>query len=168
MSVAGAGPARCALVADDAYPEVALALVDGARRRCLVSMFILDMVRPDHPALLDLVDALGDAAWRGVDTRVVVGGSRQTYQIAATASAARAVLSGAAVPVRWLAAAPVRGSHAKVLVADDHVLLGSHNWSPGSFSGQQIQDSVVIGSAGLAGLLHTGFEEQWRRAVLPR
>jgi phosphatidylserine/phosphatidylglycerophosphate/cardiolipin synthase-like enzyme len=114
---------------------------------------------------LRLSEALADASWRGVDVRVVVGGSRDNYQIAAIAAAARAVLADAGVPTRWLSARPGRGSHAKLIISDDFVLTGSHNWSPGAFDGSQVQDSVVVSSPSLAGALHMHvFEPQWLTA----
>jgi phosphatidylserine/phosphatidylglycerophosphate/cardiolipin synthase-like enzyme len=160
----GAGAAQVALVSDAQYPIVVGTMVAEARTRCLVSMFIVDLVNAENAELVDLIDTLAEAKWRGVDTRVVVGGSRENYPIAITAATARAVLSQAGVPTRWLTAAPTIGSHAKFVVADDMSLLGSHNWSPGSFSGRQVQDSVVIDSSGLAGMLHIKFERQWLRA----
>lgn len=164
----GVGATQAALVSDGLYPSVAVAAIAETHTRCLVSMFIADLTNPDHQSLADLVDALSDAVWRGVDTRVVLGGSRENYPIAATAVTARAILRHAGVPARWLTATPVIGSHAKLVIADDLTLLGSHNWSPGSFSGRQIQDSLLLDSAAFAGLMQLKFEQQWSRAGGPR
>ena len=48
-------------------------------------------------------------------------------------------------------------------VADETVLLGSHNWSPGSFN-RDTQDSVRIASAPLAEFLAIDFESRWLEA----
>ena len=160
----GIAGARCALVVDGTYPDVLIALLDRAVRRCLVSMFIVDFSQVSRSALIDILDALDSAVWRGVDTRVVLGGSRTNVRIAEAAASARAVLASRSVPARWLSGQPGRGSHGKVVVVDDRCLLGSHNWSHGALSGQQRQESLLFESAALAGLMHTQFEEQWHRA----
>ncbi|MGG5260329.1 phospholipase D family protein [Phycicoccus avicenniae] len=159
-----AGAARAALVSDAAYPGVARALIDAARSRCLLSMFIVELTGEEDAGTEDLVEALSAASWRGVHTRVVLGGSRENFPIAQAAVSARAILIAANVPARWLTASPTTGSHAKFLITDDIALLGSHNWTPGAFSGTQMQDSVAIDSPALAGVLHEKFEDQWHRA----
>lgn len=164
MPQIGTGPNRAALVADGIYSTAAAEMIERARQRCLASIFIADLLEQTQRGLGDIVDALANASWRGVDTRVILGGSRENFQIAATAVDAEAILRSEGVAVRWLLATPQRGSHAKFLVCDELSLLGSHNWSPGSFSGAQVQDSVLIDSAGMAGILQEKFEEQWRRA----
>jgi phosphatidylserine/phosphatidylglycerophosphate/cardiolipin synthase-like enzyme len=158
--------ASSALVPDEAYPAVAVAVLRSARRRCLVSMFIYEVTRLTHPALLELCEVLTEAHWRGADVRVVIGGSRENYSIASAAASARAVLTTSGVPARWLSAKQGRGSHAKLVIADDTVVIGSHNWSPGAFDGSQIQDSVAVKSSALAGTLQMQvFELQWHAAV---
>jgi phosphatidylserine/phosphatidylglycerophosphate/cardiolipin synthase-like enzyme len=52
----------------------------------------------------------------------------------------------------------------KLVVADDHVLTGSHNWSGGAFEGQ-VQDSVMVTSPDLAAYLSAVFETQWSAAA---
>jgi phosphatidylserine/phosphatidylglycerophosphate/cardiolipin synthase-like enzyme len=160
----GVADARCALVADGEYPDILISLLDATVQRCLISMFIVDFAQVSRSPLLDVLDALGAAAWRGVDVRVVLGGSRTNVRIAQSTASARAVLASRGVPVRWLSAQPVRGSHAKVVVADNQCLLGSHNLSYGAMSGLQRQDSLLIDSAAFAGLMHQQFDQQWQRA----
>ncbi len=154
--------APCWLLADAAYaPEVAR-LVREARSRVLASVFIADPQGATDP-FLDLLCALEEAMWLGVDVRVVIGGSRDTFDIAVASAAGRAVLGGRGVQCRWLTGLPLRGSHAKFVVADDTCVLGSHNWSAGAFS-DQTQDSVAVRSAPLAGVLAAHFERQWAAA----
>lgn len=82
--------------------------------------------------------------------------------IAEASEAARARALDLGVPCRWLTSVPVRGSHAKLVVCDERVLLGSHNWSAGAFDGQ-VQDSVLVESADLAAHLAPTFERDWAR-----
>ena len=72
----GIAGARCALVVDGTYPDVLIALLDRAVRRCLVSMFIVDFSQVSRSALIDILDALD------TDLTDVLGlGSTQINQI---------------------------------------------------------------------------------------
>jgi len=154
--------ARAALVPDDTYRTVAAALVTGAAGHCLASLFIVD---PDPLEDSELVvDALlldmAGAVWRGVDSRLLIGGSRDNARIRDACLLARARAQELGLPARLIAATDQRSDHAKIVVADDAVLLGSHNWSPGALA-NQTQDSVLIRDAGLAGRFATRFEALW-------
>jgi phosphatidylserine/phosphatidylglycerophosphate/cardiolipin synthase-like enzyme len=137
--------------------------IQTAERRCLCSIFIIDLkTRCTAPSCVaDVVDDLRDAQWRGVDVRMLVGGSRSTFAIAEAAAVAVAHLDTHGIPSRWLTSEKaVRGSHAKTVVIDETVLLGSHNWSPGAFQADT-QDSVLIRSAALAERFAAVFEGRW-------
>ena len=56
-------------------------------------------------------------------------------------------------------------SHAKFTVADETVLVGSHNVSGNSLT-CETQDSVFVESASLAAYLRGEFERQWIAARL--
>lgn len=153
----------CAAVTDDRYAATLVKLIRGAKRRCLCSIFIIDF-SGEHPSFTDILEALEEAVWLGADVRIVIGGSRENYSIAERSASALAVFSDRGIPCRWLAAAPDRrGSHTKLVVVDDTVLLGSHNWSSGAFT-DQTQDSILIESAALAAYLSGLMNEQWLRA----
>jgi phosphatidylserine/phosphatidylglycerophosphate/cardiolipin synthase-like enzyme len=99
-----------------------------------------------------------------VDVRLLIGGSRTNFEIAEISDLARARALQLGIPCRWLTSRDVRGSHAKVVVADHETLVGSHNWSPGAFGDDQTQDSLWVASADLAAYLASEFRTQWRRA----
>ncbi|MET4638020.1 phospholipase D-like domain-containing protein [Mycetocola sp. 2940] len=153
------------LVADEEYPLRVREMLGGAGQRCLVSMFIVDAGSRSE-AVNDIVLALEAALWRGLDVRIVLGGSRTNQRIAEATAGAAQVFHDRSIPVRWLAAQPRRGSHAKLVIADDSVLVGSHNWSAGAFSGQH-QDSVRFDSPALASYFTAHFNAQWIRAGAP-
>lgn len=162
-------PLQCAsdgsrLVSDQSYSSVIRQLLTAAELRALCTVFIVDIVSDpvSENAVMEIVQDLEMAAWRGADTRLLIGGSRTNLEIAKASQLARDVISQV-LPCRWLTARRRHGSHAKAVVADDFVLLGSHNWSPGAMSGQ-IQDSVLVHSGTLAAVLANQFEEQWMRA----
>jgi phosphatidylserine/phosphatidylglycerophosphate/cardiolipin synthase-like enzyme len=154
------------LISDDAYRSTLEQLIDRAQRRCLCSVFIVDTApRRDAKLLVNSVlMVLRGALWRGVDVRLLIGGSRTNLDIAGLAAAARRWANENGLPCRWLTAGPVRGSHRKIVVADNWVLTGSHNWSPGAFGGQT-QDSILLASAGLAERAQHLFMQQWHREV---
>lgn len=153
----------CTPVPDNEYPEVLLELIRNAKRRCLCSVFIVNFVG-EYRIFSSLLDALEELVWLGVDVRIVIGGSRENYAIAERSASARAIFADRRIPCRWLVARPERrGSHAKLIVADDQVLIGSHNWSPGAFTGQ-VQDSIRVASPSLAAYLAGFVSEQWVRA----
>jgi phosphatidylserine/phosphatidylglycerophosphate/cardiolipin synthase-like enzyme len=161
----GIGQAAGRLVPDEAYLPFLAEMVNGARRRCLATVFIVDASSGSDSALLvdGLLLAFAEAAWRGVDARLVIGGSRTNRKMIEMAETARKRAGSLALPCRWLTSAANRGSHAKLVIADDRVLVGSHNWSAGAFTGQT-QDSVCVSSPALARVLGDQFEGQWRKA----
>jgi phosphatidylserine/phosphatidylglycerophosphate/cardiolipin synthase-like enzyme len=155
--------AACELLTDSDYVTTLRRSIQGAERRCLSTIFIIDLkTRCTAPhCVIDVVEDLRDAQWRGVDVRVLIGGSRSTFAIAEAAAVATAHLDDVGLPSRWLTSEKgVRGSHAKVVVADDTVLLGSHNWTPGAFHADT-QDSVLIDSEALAEYFAARFEARW-------
>lgn len=162
FSVTGA---EVSVVSDSDYAPVLRGLVDGARHRVWSSVFIVQLgsrsVAGDP--VLDALRRLADARWRGVDVRLLVGGSRTNLRIAETVATSLEMARQLGVPARGLGRSGVRGSHTKLVVADDHVLTGSHNWSPGAFGGQ-VQDSLLVHSADLAAGACDLFVDQWRRA----
>jgi hypothetical protein len=167
MSVeTGVRNAQLCLAADADYFRIAQNLLRRSWQRALCSLFIVD-ADPDRDSRLlvsTLLYELECCVWRGVDTRLVVGGSHDNLEIAQTAFTAIRLAHQYHVPARWLTRhAKKRGSHLKLVVADDRVLIGSHNWSGGAFT-DQIQDSVLITSPALAARLASFFESQWTRA----
>lgn len=158
--------ARVAAVSDAEYFGAASRIVRSARIRCLLGVFILDPSPGDDAEgrVHRLLEHLRDATWRGVDVRVLIGGSRTNLAIAEASQFGRDACQDLGIDARWLTGRDVRGSHAKMLVADRSVLLGSHNWSSGALT-VQTQDSVEIESSALAGHLARTFELRWKDAA---
>lgn len=159
----GVHDASTKLVCDTAYPEVLRSMIINAKERCLCSLFIVDLCPKRDKELLvhSILVELQAAMWRGVDVRLIIGGSRSNFGIAELSEAARRRANLMGIPVGWLTATDRRGSHTKTVVVDDCVLTGSHNWSVGAFT-NQTQDSTLVLSSGLANFLASGFEYQWR------
>ena len=154
------------LVADGDYLPALRDMVARSTWRCLASVFIVDPTpaRDGRLAVDDLLLELQEARWRGVDVRLLIGGSRENIEIAEISDLARARALELGLPCRWLSSSKVRGSHVKLVVADHEVLTGSHNWSAGAFGHAQTQDSLWLSSPELAAHLASVFRNQWRRA----
>lgn len=152
-------------VQDDRYSDALQQLVRGAKIRCLCSMFIVDALprRDEENRVYALLLELRRAAWRGVDTRVLIGGSRNNIEIAEVSQFGRDVCGSLGIDCRWLTGGERKGSHAKLAIIDDYVVAGSHNWSAGAFT-NQTQDSVIIQSVALAEAQGAFFDTQWARA----
>jgi phospholipase D-like protein len=151
------------LIPEQRYLPVVTQLFAAARRRCLVSLFIVGG-EPwhDRDRLVDgLLVALADAAWRGVDARLLVGGGASATMVQLAESAQRRART-LAVPCRWLTDVPRLGGHARVLIADDHVLVGSSDPSLRAY--REPRESVCIVAASLADQLSRRFDGQWLNA----
>jgi len=154
--------ATCELLVDEQYSQALRHSIQSAQRRCLCTIFIIDLKsRCPANCVADVIDDLEAAHWRGVDVRVLIGGSRSSFEIGEAAAIAFEHLAARCIPSRWLTSdKSARGNHAKAVIADETVLLGSHNWSPGSFH-KDTQDSVCITSAPLAEYFAGLFESSW-------
>lgn len=155
--------AQVALASDRSYETLLRAMIGRARCRIWVNMFIVDLSTYDPKLrVLGVLHDLASAQWRGVDVRLLIGGSRTNLSIAEGAATAQAVARRLKLTSRWMTARNIRGSHAKYVVADDEVLLGSHNWSPSAFA-HSTQDSLWLHSSDLAAYLCDAFSAQWLR-----
>jgi phosphatidylserine/phosphatidylglycerophosphate/cardiolipin synthase-like enzyme len=158
--------AKVKLISDEQYQSALHGLITNASQYCLCNEFIVDLspVRDRELLVYSILLDLRAAAWRGVDTRLLVGGSRSNFEIARSAEFARSAAGKLGIPCRWMTSHKRQSTHAKWVVVDDWVLLGSHNWSSGAFS-QETQDSILVQSRDLAAHLHFKFEEEWKRAA---
>ena len=149
---------------DAEYPIVLKKLIKGAKVRCLCSLFIVDPLprKDSENRVYSLLMELRNAKWRGVDTRLLIGGSRTNVAIAELSQFSRDLGNSLGVPSCWLTGKKQRGSHVKMVIIDDNVLMGSHNWSPGAFL-NQTQDSLIVQSAAFAEVQSVFFEKQWKR-----
>lgn len=152
-------------VSDGAYASVVVELLRATRRSALCSLFIVDHALARDPMLRvdGVLVELAAARWRGVDARLLIGGSRTNHMIGRATLLAHARARELGIPCRLAAAGKAENTHAKLVVADDWVLTGSHNWAAGIF-GDQTQDSVLLRGAALAASLGEYFERSWDAA----
>ncbi|MFT3817375.1 MAG: phospholipase D family protein [Rubrivivax sp.] len=163
---AGVVDVPVALVSDGDYLPSLLGLIEQARARIDCSLFMIDL-SPGPGGVLaadDVLQALARAAWRGVRVRLLLGGSRENLDILQACTAAWLRARALGLDTRLLASQRRRGSHVKLVIADDRVLTGSQNWSHGAFF-TQTQDALLLDSADLAAQLGALFAAQWARAA---
>jgi phosphatidylserine/phosphatidylglycerophosphate/cardiolipin synthase-like enzyme len=141
-------------------------LIAGAGSRVDVCMFHVALPSPAHPTR-QLLDQLVAAHGRGVAVRVLTDSDRteDPYLSTVINGPAIAVLRDAGVPVR--VDTPEALLHSKFLVIDDDLaVVGSHNWSAGSYF--TFDDlSLVLRTTGLAGELRARFDGLWAAGVAP-
>lgn len=155
--------AQVALACDGDYETLVKAMIGRARHRVWVSMFMVDLATSDPKLrVLGVMREMAAAQWRGVDVRLLIGGSRTNLEMTDNSATALAVARRLKLTSRWMTARKSRGSHAKYVVADNEVLLGSHNWSLSAFA-HSTQDSIWLQSAELAAYLCDAFTAQWIR-----
>jgi hypothetical protein len=151
-----------ARVSDGDYSDVARTIIDASIGRCWCTVFIVDhAVDVDPTVRVDsLLMALASAQWRGVDARLLIGGSRTNERILEATLMARARAIELGIDTHVAASQGREDIHAKLVICDDRLLIGSHDWSLGMFGGQT-QDSVLLEHAPLAVWLCEYFETQW-------
>jgi len=133
---------------DRAYEPVAHDLLAGANHRVRLVMFLVQDTWP----VTELVADLEAAAGSGIDVRVLLdeeGSGVQSVVDALNAAGVQASLDS-----------PRTTTHNKLLVVDDEVLVGSHNWT-GSALQYNHEDSVLVHSAAVADAYATYADALW-------
>ncbi len=163
-------PPQATLVADwvsvlfgSDYVGHLLELFVAAAGRLDVLMFHIALGRPGHPTR-QLLEALIAAKARGVAVRVLVDRDRDTdpYRSTVINTPAARLLHDAGIEVR--ADSHEQLMHSKAVAIDGALLvLGSHNWSAGSYF--NVDDlSLAVRSQALATQFHERFDGLWALA----
>jgi hypothetical protein len=143
-----------------AYYEQLPEFLRAASTSIKVAMFHAAFPGPNHPTKL-LLDELIAAKARGVDVRVVLDRDRETdpYMSTVINTKAQRYLEDHGVECRFDKEDVLL--HSKYVILDEKLcVLGSHNWSAGSYS--QFDDlSFVVESPEMAAALVARFEQLW-------
>lgn len=127
-------------VDDGEYLPLLLDLVATARQSILVSMYHVP-AGPRAASLEEVLDALGDAAGRGVYVYMVLNmppNPSDSQHEKHSALAERLRQRGVDVRLN----VPALSLHEKVVVVDlAKILIGSHNWSEGALTGDAVYES---------------------------
>ncbi len=155
---------KAGLVSDDQYHQVVKWLSLRSRIRIYASIFIIDILPSDESdndnLIINLLNDLQRAFLRGVDVKLIIGGSKNNLNIQDTAESTLEYCRLLKIPCQLFSIHSEMSSHKKLLVADDRILVGSHNWSYGAFSGQ-IQDSILIEDKRLASYFADEIAIEW-------
>lgn len=146
------------LIGDGQYADAVAPLLDGATRRILIVQYLVDSKDADVEGLLQAVIA---ARARGADVRVVLEKSGFADDLNAANEATRQVLAVGGVGVRL--DSPDVITHAKMVVADDWVVLTSGNWVGTGLKKNHEAGAAVL-SATLADEAAAYFEGLWAAA----
>lgn len=151
------------LVSSDYFRQIS-ELLDEAASSIDVCMFHIAFPSDDHPTR-KLLDALRSAHARGVTVRVLLDRDRPNdpYRSTVINSPARNFLNQDAELCRFDDASVLL--HSKYVIVDEQVVvIGSHNWSAGSFF--HFDDlSIVVHSSDYAEHMTTRFTAQWADAA---
>lgn len=153
-------------IADENYFSVVKSLLNDYRRLIWTSIFIVDLNTGDSNFMKvhELLVGIKNAHWEGSDVKLIVSGSKTNLSIANTSLAASYLIESMQLPHKILMTKDKDTSHMKMLIIDDMVILGSHNWSPGSFGGQT-QDSVLVKSKEFSSYCQMLFKHQWTKTL---
>jgi phosphatidylserine/phosphatidylglycerophosphate/cardiolipin synthase-like enzyme len=130
-------------------------LISSARERVWAALSDLRLY--GDGATDPLVEALAEAAARGVDVRVLL--ERREGLPRAEQLAARKRLEDGGAEVRW--DTPEVTLHAKFLLVDGRLVVGSSHWTKSALTGS-VQVDLVLDSRELAGQAAEFFELAWQ------
>jgi phosphatidylserine/phosphatidylglycerophosphate/cardiolipin synthase-like enzyme len=122
--------------------------ISGATRRIDVAQYTLY----DSGAITPLIDALIDAAGRGIPVRVLAD------EAGSGTAAALSRLSAGGVDARL--DSPAVTTHTKLLIADDHAFVGSHNWSTAAMAYNH-EGSLMVWEPEVTAYYADFFEALW-------
>ncbi|MEO0459804.1 MAG: phospholipase D-like domain-containing protein [Myxococcota bacterium] len=155
-----------AILDDESYLAHLTELLSGASSRVDVAMFYIAMPGPGHPTRA-LMEQLVSAKARGVIVRVLVDRDRDDDPYGSSLINADAVSFLAENGIQIRVDAPDRLLHSKFVVADEAwAVLGSHNWTAGSYYRYQDSSIALMGGA-MPQRLHERFDVPWQRGEVP-
>ena len=163
MSYAFYPVSRAEVLHDQQYYHYLLNKIHTAKKSVDAAIFIINTRGGDDTKRLvrKLLKELFYAKWRGIDIRIIVGHSLKTVSIDYQDRISFRYLSKNGIPVKFSNPPDDYSLHSKyVIIDDDLVITGSHNWSPNAFSVSK-EDSITIYSSDVAIKFKTEFEDLW-------
>ena len=129
---------------DDEFLPVLLRMIQTAKQSLIGTVYVFSEQKSAAPCQEQIVNALIQAARRGVYVYLVLHTPDETTdRLNEEHSNWAEKLRKAGLDVRL--SHPSIPMHAKLLIADQSkILLGSHNWSEGSLSGKRVYESSAL------------------------
>jgi phosphatidylserine/phosphatidylglycerophosphate/cardiolipin synthase-like enzyme len=155
------------ILEDGTYYASLPTIISWAQRSIRVCMFHVVFASANHPTV-KLLNALVAAKQRGVTVKVVMDQDKKgdPYHSLIINTPAKKFLESNGIECRFDESD--RLLHSKYLVIDDDkVVIGSHNWSAGSYFTYK-DLSFLVHSTEFAAQMNDRFERQWRKSFVDR
>lgn len=155
------GNLHCAIIDDSRYPNVLLELLKVARQRIRIVMFFMRFEDEGAYPTDALLEELRLAHSRGVDIRVILDQDAEGDLVNSRVINEEAFqyLEQNGIAVKYDSIE--RYTHTKLVVVDEeHTVVGSHNWTAGSFFAYD-DTSAYVCSRELAQHYLAQFEQMW-------
>jgi phosphatidylserine/phosphatidylglycerophosphate/cardiolipin synthase-like enzyme len=158
------GQLPCEFLSDCDYAAFCHEAIREAQERILVQQFLINASPSDDKLLLvrRVLLALADANRMGVDVRVILPQIERDESGWDLNEVSARFLKARGVSVRSFRRTDVQ-LHQKIIVADDLIIAGSHNWTPGAFSSNS-ELSVAVSSEDVSSYYSSEFERWWASA----
>lgn len=156
------GKTHGVLLEDSRYPYFVRDLLQQAQSRIRIIMFFMRFEDKKKYPTDELFDALVKARGRGVDIKVILDRDAEGAAIGSREINKQAFefFKKHRIPVTYDSVE--RYTHTKLVTVDEkHVVIGSHNWTAGSFFAYD-DASVYLRSPELAQRLDGEFDTLWR------
>lgn len=149
------------------YVSYLLDAISSAKWRIWAMIFIAD-VRPNNDmnqSIRWLIKNLSYAKWKNVDIKIIIGKSDKTLNIDIADITTVKYIKEHDLPVKIFNSSEDYSLHSKYIILDKKkIILGSHNWSDGSFN-RYIEDSIAVISSDLTYELTKEFLEVWETSI---
>ena len=145
------------------YPKVVMPLVEQATTSIDILMYEWKWYGHESAGGVQKLSlAICAAAHRGVRVRIILNVESMGHAITKINTKTRGFLERAGCEVKWGQVGVA--THAKMMVLDDQILvLGSHNYSKGAFSRNQEASIIVEGREEIAAYRQY-FNDLWQQA----
>ncbi len=153
-------------LSNDDYYYYLMGKINNAKYRVYASIFIINSLISKDVELKvrDLIKNLAYAKWRNVDVRIIFGNSKNCEIKTANETTAR-YMHSLGISVKQYESLFRSSLHSKYVIIDDElIILGSHNWSNGAFA-KNLEDSVAIYSKELNTILNDEFHKLWKTGI---
>lgn len=147
------------------YLPFVLERIHQAKKRIWASIFIVDARLYTDPTrhVRTLLDSLAAARERGIEIRLLIGSSANSASIFVANATSAMVMQDLGIPVKHFNSR--QSTHSKyLLIDDDWVVLGGHNWTCGSLH-RHIDSSVAVRSPAMRQALASEFGDHWKTGL---
>jgi phosphatidylserine/phosphatidylglycerophosphate/cardiolipin synthase-like enzyme len=147
------------------YHYYLLEKIKKAKYRIYATSFIINsLIKNDvELKIRNLIKVLAYAKWQNVDVKIMFGNSQNSTISTANETTAH-YMKELGLSVKRYESSYRKSLHSKyVIIDDDLIMIGSHNWSEGAFS-KHNEYSIAVYSKELNTILNDEFHKLWNNA----